>query len=249
MEFPRCGDNAERIFQPHQHVRVVGHSGNSYAVRVAMFTGWKLGIVGLKDQISGVGFAVSMLLSQGPRRQVPRVGRCFTVLRIKHRQGHHDLAAHVNVNGNRERVRHISDLSGVPRDILAALTAAPGGGTHQTAHAVFQRKSRPVQFGLGKELHGAGGGDVDEVAQFLGRRSLVEAAHGEEMVHLHAARSDVRANPAELGVLGVELLEFVPQAVKFRVAQLGLSEVVVQVGMVSDLLGEEGDTSLSGVGG
>ena len=50
-------------------------------------------------------------------------------------------------------------------------------------------------------------------------------------------------------MLGVKLLEFIPQAVEFRVAQFWLSEVVVQVGMVSDLLGEEGDTSLSGIGG
>ena len=87
------------------------------------------------------------------------------------------------------------------------------------------------------------------MVQFLRRRSLVEAAHREEVVHLHAARSDVSAHPAELRVFGVELLKFVPQAVKFRVTQLGLGEVVIQVGMVSDLLGEEGDTSLSGVGG
>ncbi len=249
VDFPRCGDNAEGVFQPYQHVRVVGHIRNSCAVRVAMFAGWKLGIVGLKHQISGVGFAVSMLLSKGARRQVARVGRCFTVLGVKHRQRHHDFTSYVNINGERERMGHVGDLSGISRDILAALATPPSGGSHQTAHAIFQRKSGPVQFRLGKELQGTGGGDIDEVVQFFSGGGLVEAAHGKEVVHLHASRSDVSANTAELWMLGVELLEFVPEAVEFCVAQLGLSEVVVQVGMVSDLLSEEGDTSLSGIGG
>ena len=155
----------------------------------------------------------------------------------------------MDVNGNRERVGHVGDLPCVSCDVLTALAAAPSGGSHQSAHAVLQRESRPVQFGLGQKLEGPGGGDGNEVVQFLGGRGLVETAHGKQMVHLHAAGCDVSTNPAELRMLGVELLEFVPQAVKFHVAEFGFSEVVVEVGMVCNLLCEDGDASLSGIGG
>ena len=114
-----------------------------------MFARRNLRIVRLEYEVCGVGLAVSMLLSKSACCQVARVGRRFTVLCIKHGQRHHDLAAHVNVDGNRERVRHVGDLSGVPRDVLAALATPPSGGSHQTAHAILQRKSGPVQFGLG----------------------------------------------------------------------------------------------------
>ena len=87
------------------------------------------------------------------------------------------------------------------------------------------------------------------MVQFLGGRGFVEAAHGKQVVHLHAPRSNVCTNATELWVFGIQLLELVPQTVEFRIAQFRLGEVVVQVGVMSDLLGEEGNTSLSGVDG
>ena len=74
MDFPRCGNDAEGVLQPHQHVRVVGHVGNSNAVRMAMFARRNLRIVRLEDEVGGVGFAVSVLLSESACCQVSRVG-------------------------------------------------------------------------------------------------------------------------------------------------------------------------------
>ena len=168
MEFPGGRHNTKGILQPHQHVRIVVHLGNGGAVGMAMLTRGYFGIVRLKHQIAGICFPVGMLLSEGPCCQIAGVGRRFTVLCIKHSQRHHDLTTDVNVDGNWECVRNVGDFSSVSRHIFAALAAASGGGPHQSAHAVLQGKGRSVQFGLRKELQGTGGGDVDEVVQFLG---------------------------------------------------------------------------------
>ena len=74
------------------------------------------------------------------------------------------------------------------------------------------------------------------MVQFFSRCCLIEAAHGEQMVHLHAAWSDVGTDTAQLWMVRVELLEFVPKPVKFCVADLGLCKVVVEVGVVGNLL-------------
>ena len=249
VDFPGGWYDAKGVLQPHQHVGIVVHVRNGGAVRVAMLKRGNFRIVGLKHQVGGVGFSIRMLLPKGACRQVPRVRRCLTVFRIKHGQRHHDFPSDVNVHGNRKGVRNVGNFTGIPGDVFPALTAASGGSSNQTAHAVFKRKGRAVQFGLRKELQRPRGGDVHEMVQFLGGRGFVEAAHGKQVVHLHAPRSNVCTNATELWVFGVQLFELVPQTVEFQIAQFGLSEVVVQVGMMSDLLGEEGDTSLSGVGG
>ena len=56
------------------------------------------------------------------------------------------------------------------------------------------------------------------------------------MVHFHATGSDVGSDSTELGMVQVQGFEFVPQTVKFGVAEFGLSEVVVEVRMMGDLL-------------
>jgi len=82
------------------------------------------------------------------------------------------------------------------------------------------------------------------VRQFLVAGCLVQTAHGEEVVDLDASRWDIRPHPSQLGVMWVKALQFVPKLVKLSVADLGFSEVVVQVRMMGDSLGKKGDSRL-----
>ena len=79
------------------------------------------------------------------------------------------------------------------------------------------------------------------MAEFLGLGGLVEASHGKKVVHLHASWRDVCPHSTQLGVVGVQLLEFSPQSVKGSIANFGLCKVVVEVRMVSDLLRQSCD--------
>ncbi|MBR69284.1 MAG: hypothetical protein CMA86_07240 [Euryarchaeota archaeon] len=67
------------------------------------------------------------------------------------------------------------------------------------------------------------------MSQFFLSGGLVKAAHGKEMVDLYTARCDVGAHSTQLRVVGIHLLEFVPESVKFRIRKFGLCEVVVEV--------------------
>ena len=142
----------------------------------------------------------------------------------------------MNVDGQGKRVGDIGDFASVSSDVLASLSAPSGRSTNQPAHPIFKRKGRAVQFWLGEEASRPRGCGVDEVVQLLRGGGLVQAAHGKEVVHFDTPWSDVGPHAAELWVIRIKGLEFVPQAVEFCIAEFGLSEVVVEVRMVSDLL-------------
>ncbi len=70
------------------------------AVRVAVLAKRQFGIVGLEHQVRSICFTVSVLLTKCACRKVSRIWRDVLVLRLKHRQGHHDLASDVDVHGH-----------------------------------------------------------------------------------------------------------------------------------------------------
>ena len=131
---------------------------------------------------------------------------------------------------------HVGNFASVSSDVLASLSAASGRCTNQPPHPIFKRKGRTVQFWLREEASRPRCCGVDEVVQLLRGGGLVQTAHGKEVVHFDTPWSDVGPHAAELGVVRVKGLEFIPQAVEFSVAEFGLSQVVVEVRMVSDLL-------------
>ena len=237
---PICRPNA-RILEPHQQRIVVVVLGRGFGIRMLLIGRQEANVVGMKHEIARVGFAHVVLLAQSTRGEVPRVWRDVAVFGLKHRQGHHDLAAHVCVHGHREALGNVGDFARVSGDVLAAVAAAARGRAHKPPAAVFQGQGGAVQFWLGQDAGCTARGLLDEMHQVGVFGSLVEAAHREAVVHFDRARFDLGTDTLELRMIGCQLLQFVPQRVESGVADFRGRGVVVQVGVAGDFLGQPRD--------
>ena len=143
-------------------------------------------------------------------------------------------------------MRYIGNFQRVSCHILATFTAPTRCSANQSTHPILQRKRRAIEFRLREKSSGTPCCGVDIVTQLFIRRGFVEAPHRKQMVHLHAAWRYISAHAPELGMVGVKRLQFVPKTIEFSIRNFGLSEVVVEVRMMCDLLGQPRNP-LSGV--
>ena len=140
--------------------------------------------------------------------------------------------------------------------VFADHAVAAGGAALEDAVAVDQRDGEAVDLGLGDVADGRIGkpvgfeqapvaavpGEQLVVVAGVGQREhgLQVAPLGELLERLTADALGRRVGRAQLGVLALELLKLVQQGIVVGVADLGLVENVVQMGVVFDLAAQLG---------
>ena len=144
------------------------------------------------------------------------------------------------------------DRAQVVRDVLADLAVAARRSPLERAVAVDEADRQPVDLGLDDEAE-AGVGDplaremvahaIDPRAQLLLRAHVAEREHRLEVPDLLQAANRLAAHSlgrgvgrGELGVAALELAQLVEQPVVLVVADLGVVEGVVAVGVVFERL-------------
>jgi len=172
---------------------------------------------------------------------------------------HVDLAADLD---QRRRLatqpqRDLADRAHVLRHVLAGLAVAARGRLHEHAVLVAQVDGQPVELQLRAVLHRrrigvqpqlapharveglrAAGGGVGLGADRQHRQRVLHRRQAVEHLADHALGRRVRGQ--QLGVRGLDRLQFLEQAVVLGVRDLRRVEHVVEVGMVVELLAQPG---------
>ena len=202
-------------------------------------------------------------VSHRPRRGVARVLEerlplllALDVHPLEGRARQVNLAADFDPPGDRllQAQRNGADRPDVGRDLFAAHAVAARGAAHEAAVLVGERDAEPVDLELGDVVDG-GVAQARPLAHALVERAqlvvvvgVVEAEHRPDVLDGRKAVGG-RAGDAlgrgvgcdEIGVLGLEALELVQQAVERLVGDLGSAVDVVALLVVANLLAELAD--------
>ncbi len=204
----------------------------------------------------------------GAGRHLPGVERLEAGL------GHEYLAAHFQHRRPALAVQAQGDVAHgahVGADVLAGGAVAAGGAAGQPAVLVQQADRQAVELGLATVVHlGAAAEQVAarqqvgqafahaavEVQQVLFLEGVAQAEHGDFVADFAEGRGGGPAHALgrrfggdQVGVLGLQFLEFAEQAVVLGVRHAGLVEHVVAVVVRVQLAAELGDALGGGLGG
>ncbi len=199
-----------------------------------------------------------VLLAQGPRRGVARVGEGLRPLRFgapiqggERGRRHVDLAAHLEVvrSGRLQLLRHVADRGDVGGDVLSGHPVAARRGLDEAAVDVGERHRDPVDLRFAGEVErlevDVGQQPAEPVAPCveLGlAERVVEAHHRDAMADRREELRRRRAADAlgrrvrgdDLGVVGLDPLELAEERVVVGVGDLGGVEDVVAKVVVGD---------------
>ena len=217
-------------------------------------------LIAVHRQVTRRGDA-GILLAQAPGRRVARVDEeplvrlALPLVQIgERRERHEHLAAHLEQRRNvlaLQALRDHADRAQVLGDVFTGHTVAPGRADREPSVLVLQRDRETVELRLGDVPHGFGDEPLDAGrprAQVVERERVVEREHphsvfdrGEGRHGTPAGSLRRRVGRDELGVLRLELAQLPHERVELGVAELGVVEDEVALGVVVDQLAQRGD--------
>ena len=239
--------------------------------RVPLEDGASLGEQRVREKIeAALGGDVGLQHSYRAGRGIARVGElrqtllfALVVHALKGGQRHQQFAAHFEVGrqaglgqrlgGNGER--HTAHGAHVEGHVFAHRAVAAGDAQRQLAAGKAQGQRHAVELQLADVVHARLAAQLVDaplpIAQLLLAVSVVQRHHGrgmrnfdEALARLAAHALGGRVGGDQLGMLGLERLQLVHQAIEFGVADLGIVEHVVAVLVVADFLAQRVDLLL-----
>ena len=211
---------------------------------------------------------LGILLTQGSGGSVARVGEGVATLGIglvvqtnKAALGHIDLAAyldgalavgaHVGERGLGQVHGHILDGAHVERHILARCAVTARGGAHKGAVLVGKRHAQTVDLKLAGIGDAAGTerilGTLEPCVELVQVHGIVHGIHARHMrdrrkllAHVAAHALGIAVGRHQVGVGGLDFLQFNEHFVEGGVRDLGRIEHVVAIGVVVELVAQFG---------